>query len=195
MTIRGMVVCALVTMAALATAQEPLIRVAAQSPQSTVLDITISPVQLEPIKAGGRVFDRISVPGTQRGGSGGAPEVPRLPVLAAIPNGCSYTTEVTIVRCETVAVEDAYPHQPTSELGGEPLPFVLDHRAYAADVTQPEVSLTDCGRATWRDLEVLNLQLFPVRVNPVRHVAIVAREMRVAVRDTSQISERCQGAA
>jgi len=158
------------------------VEVIQQSASGTTFEVTIPEINVIQVKAGGKAYDRLSLPGGQCARlEEGKPEVPQVAVLLAVPTGAQVTARVLQQETEVFAVGRVYPQQPVPRVGDGPGALVVDEQSYRIDAYYPGMSFDVANPARWRDLSVLSVRVYPVRVNPARGTIEVATRIRVRV--------------
>ncbi|OYD14403.1 hypothetical protein CH330_08750, partial [candidate division WOR-3 bacterium JGI_Cruoil_03_51_56] len=175
-----------VTLVALFTAclalAGPKVTILENNSQSTVFEVTVPGVEITPVVVEGEQFSQLTLPGEVMAVlEEGKPQVPKVSVLLAIPTGAQVTARVVAKETKQLKVADVYPLQPPLTEDQEPGPLVVDRSFYARDVNYPGYDISVIGTAVWRDLDVANIQVYPVQVNPARGEIEVVSKMRVEV--------------
>lgn len=158
------------------------IEVVEQSRTRTIVNVTLPGIEITPVVVAGRVFEQLSIPGDVMATiEVGRPQVPKLALLLATPGGAQVTVRATVEGAETFKVGDVYPLQPPQLDSRPEPPFTINEEAYREDAAFPgyDVSLIETG--TWRDLDVANIQVYPVQVNAARGEITVAKRVRIEV--------------
>jgi len=118
-------------------------------------------------------FTQLFIPGFHSSMREGAPELPQMNRLIAVPFGGQAYVEVTGVVTRTIRLADfgltkpVFPHQPSLSKSqrAEDVPFVYDAAAYAqAKVEAPLATVTYLGRL--RAVDIARLEIAPVRYLP-----------------------------
>ncbi len=153
-----------------------------QSAARTVRELSSPGVEVTPVDAEGEVFSQLSLPGDVRASiKEGRPEIPKVSVLLAIPNGASVSARAEVLDAKVLAVSNVYPQQPPLLDGQEPGPLVIERGFYSQDVAYPGRDMSVIETGVWRDLHVVNIQVYPVQVNPARGEITVASKIRLEV--------------
>jgi hypothetical protein len=71
--------------------------------------------------------------------------------------------------------------QPSLKLGEQAGPLAFDSSFYASDVEYPSDRLSSPITATWRDLDVVNIHVYPVAVRPAQHEVVVTSRITFRV--------------
>ncbi|MBN2537184.1 hypothetical protein JXB37_02785, partial [candidate division WOR-3 bacterium] len=153
-----------------------------QSNAGTTFEVEVPGIEVTPVLADGKEYNRVEVPGQVMAILGeGRPQVPKVAVLLAVPTGARVSTRV--LESETVGFDlgDVYPLQPPLLDGAAPGEFVVDRQFYASDESWPVADVAVKTAGTWRDLDVANIQVYPVKVNPARGRVEVLKRVRVRV--------------
>ena len=117
---------------------EAKVTILEQSNSHTMFEVTIPGIEVEQVEVEGRAYSRLTVPGALPSCHGvGRPEVPRVSVLLAIPNGAAVSFDVATEETQTLKIPDVYPAQPPLLDGEEPGEFVADKDFYRQDVVYP----------------------------------------------------------
>ncbi|MCX6843897.1 MAG: C25 family cysteine peptidase, partial [candidate division WOR-3 bacterium] len=153
-----------------------------QTTRGTTFEVTVPGVEVTPTVADGREFSMVNLPGEVMATlEQGKPQVPKVSVLLAIPNGAQVSCRVVARETKTLKVANVYPLQPPLLDNQQPGPLVQDAGFYSQDVSYPATDLSPVGTGVWRDLATCNLQVYPVKVNPARGEVEVATRIRVRV--------------
>jgi hypothetical protein len=158
----------------------PDILVLEQNSGRTVLDVTVPGLEVVQVSTDQGEYTRLELPGEVFAVlEQGRPQVPKVSMLLAIPTGAGVRARAEVLETRTFKVSNVYPLQPPLLDGQEPGPLVLDKEFYEDDVLypQPDARLVETG--VWRDFDVANLQLYPVKVNPGLGEVVVATRVRV----------------
>lgn len=153
-----------------------------QTTGGTTFEVTVPGVEVTPTVADGKEFSMVNLPGEVMATlEQGKPQVPKVSVLLAIPNGAHVSCRVVARETKTLKVANVYPLQPPLLDNQQPGPLVQDAGFYSQDVSYPAADLSPVGTGAWRDLATCNLQVYPVKVNPARGEVEVATRIRVRV--------------
>ncbi|UCG42626.1 MAG: hypothetical protein JSU73_12315 [candidate division WOR-3 bacterium] len=148
----------------------------------TVFEVSIPGLDISPVTAEGNEYSKLSLPGDVFAVlEQGRPEVPKVSVLLAIPTGARVTARAEVLETRTLSVAKVYPLQPPLLDGDRPGPLVIDSDFYDQDISYPGFAAKVIETGVWRDLDVANLQVYPVQVNPARREIAVASRIRVSV--------------
>ncbi len=158
------------------------ITILSHSNTGTTFEVTLPGVETTTEFADGHEFTRVEIPGEVFATlDEGRPELPKVSVLLAIPYGARVSTRVLDREAVTFQVGDLYPLQPPRTDIDVPGPLVHDEKFYAQDVSYPAQDVAVIETGVWRDYEVANLQVYPVRVNPAQGELEVVSRIRVRV--------------
>ena len=153
-----------------------------QNTTGTTFEVTVPGVEVTPTLADGREFSTVNLPGEVMATlEQGKPQVPKVSVLLAIPNGARVSSRVVARETRTLKVANVYPLQPPLLDDKQAGPLVQDVSFYSQDVSYPAMDLSPVQTGVWRDLATCNLQVYPVKVNPARGEIEVATRIRVRV--------------
>ncbi len=153
-----------------------------QSFGRTTFEVTVPGVEVAVEVVKGEEFSRVTLPGEVFAVlEQGKPQVPKVSVLLAIPTGASVSARVLSRESETFKVDNIYPLQPPLLEGEKPGPLVLDREFYSQEVSYPGLDARVIETGRWRDLDVANIQVYPVQVNPGKGEVEVASRIRIRV--------------
>jgi hypothetical protein len=162
------------------------IRLVSSEPEGVVLEITTGPIQLSAADAPAVGFDRVAIRGAGATRAVGAPRVPVLGTLVAVPAGAD--AEVEVLEASAATVHRGLRLEPVAlpvpdETDGiirPSLRFEIDAQLYAQDADYPP-ALGELGeKARLRDQDVVPLRVHPVQYNPVR--AALRHHARILLR-------------
>ncbi|MEO0081181.1 MAG: C25 family cysteine peptidase [candidate division WOR-3 bacterium] len=153
-----------------------------QNASRTVFEVTVPGLEQTPVAVESEHFVDIGLPGEVMAVlDEGKPQVPKVSVLLAIPTGAKPTARALVKETKRLIVGNVYPLQPPLIDGQEPGKFVFDRQFYSQDVSYPGYDVRIVETGVWRDLDVANIQVYPVQVNPARGEIEVASRIRVEV--------------
>ena len=125
---------------------------------------------------GGEEFQVLSIPGGGFSGEVGAPAIPTFARFVPVPEGATVEVRAVPLEEEEIAGVRLIPVQ-----AGDGSEFAYDPEAYGSTVTDA-VPRAQVGRSVkFRDLPVAALTFRPVRYDPVRRTALVARGLKPCV--------------
>ena len=153
--------------------EKPQVTLLSESKASLTYRIEVGQVQGLKVSTKGGDFTRLVIPGFHTSVREGAPELPQMNRLVAVPfaGTARLTVRNTVVR--TVKLADygfenqVFPHQPSVSKSQDiaDVPFVYDAAAYRQDkVEAPLASLHYVGRL--RAMDVARLEIAPIRYLP-----------------------------
>ena len=160
-------------------ATETKLGVQAQSSQELRFHVDIGELAAFELQTKGGTFTRLLIPGFHSSQREGAPELPMMNRLIAIPYGATARVEVEAVQSRMINLADfgidtpLMPAQPSMPKSADPetWPFSYDRSAYEVDVVSQElVTIVEQGRLRAMDLgrvEVSPVEYFP-RTNQIR---------------------------
>ncbi len=135
--------------------------------------VEVGQIQAVEIQTKGGTFTRLSIPGFHTSMTEGAPELPQMNRLIALPYGADARVQVSDVQTRTVRLADlgltapVIPHQPSLSKSQDPadVPFVHDRAAYRQAKVERELATVEYqGRL--RAVDFARLELAPVRYLP-----------------------------
>ncbi len=158
------------------------VSVGAASASGATVTVEIPGVQTESVAIDGVQYLKLTIPGAVSAVLDvGKPEVPAVPVLLARPTGSAVTLTILSIKTETLDVARVYPMQRPQKYGEQAEPLTVDNSFYASDVEYPSDRLSSPRTATWRDLDVVNVHVYPVTVRPAQHQVIVTSRIKFRV--------------
>lgn len=156
--------------------------------EGTVVDFLVRGLRVEETEEEGEAFQILTISGRATTSEVGRPQLPVIKETIAVPEGASVRAAVLESSYMAYSGYKVYPFQPPEvdwEVSDEDHAFVIDEEFYSQDVFRPE-QLVEVGAAgTWRDLEVVDLQVNPIIFNPA------AGELRVY--DHIRVRLDCEG--
>jgi hypothetical protein len=155
-----------------AAAAAPVFELAEQAGDRLAITLELSSLTVEEFQNGGERFQALSFPGGSIAGEIGAPGLPVITKLVALPAGASAVLTVT---SRSDSRHDGVRLMPVQPDEGEE--FVLDRAAYAAAVELETVSLGEPG--IFRDLRVVPVTFRPVSYDPVSGEITVAERLEI----------------
>ena len=158
------------------------VTVDAASALGATVTVEVPGIQTESAAVNGTEYLKLTIPGAVSAGlEVGKPEVPAVPVLLARPTGSTVTLTILSIKTETLDVARVYPMQRPQKYGEQAGPLTVDNSFYASDVEYPTGRLSSPRTATWRDLDVVNVHVYPVAVRPAQHQVIVTSRIKFRV--------------
>ncbi|MBE0565189.1 MAG: proprotein convertase P-domain-containing protein [Krumholzibacteria bacterium] len=150
--------------------------------------VEVGRIQTIEVDTKGGVFVRLVIPGFHASRTEGAPELPMMNRLIAIPAGAAAQVDVRNVVTRRLKLADhgvvhpVMPAQPSLSKSADParVPFVRDTAAYLqAEVRQPVARVVGQGRL--RAMDVGRLEISPVAYFPASNEIEVIESMDVTV--------------
>ncbi|MEZ4389405.1 MAG: C25 family peptidase propeptide domain-containing protein [Candidatus Krumholzibacteriia bacterium] len=150
--------------------------------------IEVGELQALEISTKGGMFTQLFIPGFHTSMTEGAPELPQMNRLVAIPFGATPRVTVTGVVTQRVRLADhgltspLMPHQPSVSKSADvdALPFVYDRAAYATPrVEQPLGQAEYLGRM--RAMDIARVEVSPVRYLPLTNELEVVTSCEVQI--------------
>ncbi|MBN2564856.1 MAG: hypothetical protein JXB46_04015, partial [Candidatus Eisenbacteria bacterium] len=158
------------------------VSIGAASASGATVTVEVPGVQTESVAINGVQYVKLAIPGAVSAVLDvGKPEVPAVPVLLARPTGSTVMLWILSIETETLDVARVYPMQRLQKYGEQAEPLTVDNAFYASDVEYPSSRLSSPRTATWRDLDVVNVHVYPVTVRPAQHQVIVASRIKFRV--------------
>lgn len=173
---------------------KPNISVLSSTNQNVRYRVTIPGLFSESITHQGDVYQRLSIPGIQKWGNPGYPEIPSIGKLLAIPqcSGISISVEIT-----DSLVLDGYSLYPSPKIvedsvGGEfrlVEEFEKNDSIYSLNQYFPGEYLESSDGGFLRSQKVLRMSAFPIRYNPANKKLIVYTEFEINIQFQNPITE------
>jgi hypothetical protein len=150
--------------------------------------IEVGRIEAEGVSTKGGDFTRLAIPGFYTTMIEGAPELPQMNRLIAVPFGAAARVEVSNVVTRTVRLADhgldapVMPRQPSLSKSADPaaVPFVHDLAAYAMDKVQPELARV-AYQGRMRAMDIARLEIAPVSYRPASGELEIVESMDVTV--------------
>ena len=147
-----------------------------------VADISLPGFWLGSFPAGGSVWDMITLPGHHPIDGVGAPELPIIANLFALPYGTEAVLTIEDVQYSVYGNLSILPRQtPDVDMPHEPYPFVMREDLYANDNVLPSVWATVDNDGIWAGLRVSSLRVNPFRYNPVSGELLAVSSIRIRI--------------
>ncbi len=160
----------------------PQVTVVTHTTDYTTLEITVPGLELSRTVVEGEEFVVLNLPGEVMAVlDEGKPQVPKVSILLGIPDQAVVRVQVVDKQTELFQVGKVYPLQPPLIDGQKPGPLVIDRSFYNENRHYPTVDAGLINTGQWRDLSVANLQVYPVKVNPVTGEIELATKIRLRV--------------
>ncbi len=166
-------------------ATQAMARVSISDAVETRLEIDIPGISAEPAASGARGAVVIDVPGATRLNAPGAPELPVLTYLVAIPDRGNVELEVSVGATRTFTGYDVAPAAPFAHVGESPLVPTPDPDIYGHDALFPSAFASVGEPMILRDLRLVQVRVYPVRYNPVSRKLVAAEHVTVDLRYTT----------
>jgi hypothetical protein len=163
------------------TGAAPMVQVVDHSNAGTTLRVTIPGFWSEEKIQSGEIFQVLSFGDNATTMEVGAPMLPKIVELVAIPARSDLRVSVRDLDMLTLHNYRLYPFQtPTTDDQAE-ASFVMDQAAYSVNAYYPQAVANVSDPQIWRDVRLTGLELTPVRYNPVSRELVVARSFEVRI--------------
>jgi len=151
-----------------------------QSAQGVELKFRLEQVRLEDLQVDGEIYSQISIPGLFLPGQAGAPNLPSLGRMVALPHGAAASLEILGTRQQTLLGIDVLPAPPLPlDTDTAPPAYVPDPAIYGADAFWPAAIAQISPAEATRGVDTLILGIAPFQYNPVRKELIVYSEIHL----------------
>ncbi|MCK4510619.1 hypothetical protein KAW64_02720, partial [bacterium] len=157
-------------------AEEVVSRIVSTDISTTVIEIEIPGMLVEPAFKGLPGAVDLAIPGARNLSSPGMPDLPVLSYLLAIPAYGDVELEIAVLEERVLAGYDIAAARPFELEGREPMEAVPDASVYATDAFYPADVAAVGEPGVFRDLRLVSVRVNPVRYNPVtRELSVVER--------------------
>ncbi len=129
----------------------------------------------------GSVYEIVNLPGWESQTAVGKPAVPMKPVFVELPIGASYTVKVVDINSVEMPLAAIWPTQPAVPQDLPPPPFTKDNMAYSQNALYPKSPIISTHEVWMRDHRILEIQVAPIRYNPVTGVVNAATKLTIEV--------------
>ncbi len=150
--------------------------------EGTVIDLLVRGLRVEETEEAGEAFQILTISDRATTSEVGRPQLPVIKETIAVPQGASIRAAVLDASYSAYRGYNVYPFQTPEvdwEVSDEDRAFVIDEEFYSQNLFRPE-QLVEVGESgTWRDLEVVDLQVNPVTFNPASGEIRVYDHIRV----------------
>lgn len=148
--------------------------------RNIIVDFAFPGVDIQSVENGGQLFDLITMEGAGVTGTIGAPELPVVTKMFAIPDRAHVTVTSVIPVYKTYNNISPFPHQ-EYEFGHPSNKTIadIDPGVYQKSAMYPEKWVTIGEPAIMRDYRVVPVNIMPVRVNPFTGEAEVLVSLHV----------------
>jgi hypothetical protein len=163
---------------------EPTAVVVSSDRQATVIDIGIPGVYVDPGSDALLGAVDLEIPGATKSQVPGAPNVPVLSYLIAIPDRGGVELEVTGVRERVLGGYDVSPAAPFEVQGEAPIKPTVDPAVYTSNLFYPQDVAAIGKPMIMRDLRLIQVRVHPVRANPVTRELIVTERISLKLNYT-----------
>jgi len=150
--------------------------------EGTVVDFLVRGLRVEETEEEGESFQILTISGRATTSEVGRPQLPVIKETIAVPQGASVRATVIDASYSTYSGYRVRPFQPPEvdwEVSDEDRAFVIDEEFYSQDVFYPEELVEVGAPGTWRDLDVVALQVNPMTFNPATGELRVYDHVRV----------------
>gem|GEM_PF-750451 len=150
--------------------------------EGTVVDFLVRGLRVEETEEEGETFQILTISERHTTSEVGRPQLPVIKATIAVPEGALVRAAVLDESRSTYSGYKVYPFQPPEvdwEVSEDGRAFAIDEEFYSQDTFYPE-NIVEVGvPGTWRDLEVVDLQVNPVTFNPATGELRVYDRIRV----------------
>ncbi len=153
------------------------------SANEVVVDIDVPGINVMNKVEGNETFQQIIINGTGSTGKVGAPQLPVISKLVAVPADAQIDIEILSSSYETFNNYNIYPvqeAQPNSTYENS-VPFTIDEGIYQTNSLYPSDMVTFEGPVTIRGQSVIILKIVPAQYNPVSQELNLYSNLRVKV--------------
>ena len=160
------------------------VRLLASDAGGFVIDLHLRGLKVEVAEIGGETFHVLTVSEKATTIEVGRPEIPVVSEVIAVPAGARI--RATVIKSSFSAypgyrVRPFQPPEVDCDPSEEARPFVIDEEFYSQDAFYPRELVIVGAPGTWRDLDVVELQINPVAFNPASGELRVYDHLRVRI--------------
>ncbi|MBN2565206.1 MAG: hypothetical protein JXB46_05805, partial [Candidatus Eisenbacteria bacterium] len=139
-------------------------------------------MSIEDMDVDGVAYQQISIPGVMLANDAGAPNLPGLGRLIAIPEGATARLEIVSLKTEMYDDIDVAPAPPIPlESDDSPPVYIEDQSIYSVDAYYPAEPIKLSDTANLRGVDAVTLGITPFQYNPVTRRLIVYTDIDVRV--------------
>jgi len=165
---------------------KPIVQVLTSSNTSIRYEVEIPGMYLDTILINGQTYQRLSLPGGQKWGNPGYPEIPAIGKMVAIPENSTYTISYSLTDS---LVLNGYsicpaPYIVEDTSGGDAYlkeEFIKNDSIYSTNQFFPVNTFDTRDGGYLRNQKILNMSAFPFKYNPVTGQLVVYTRFEVAV--------------
>jgi hypothetical protein len=154
----------------------PIVEVLESNNLQTIIHVSIPGMWVTDTIVDGSVYQILEIPGYGTTSEIGAPQMPVIRHLLAIPAISDVRVNLMSTSVLTLNGYMVFPHQEPLQYGQVPNPFVIDTTIYYATAFYPDLIAERSEPAIWRDIRVANASLYPIRFNPINHELHIVNE-------------------
>jgi len=147
--------------------EPPIIDVLESNNSRTVVHITIPGMYVEDTLIQGTTYHILSIPEQKIKCDIGAPQVPAIRELVAIPPISDVDVIMNICTPLVLNGYMVYPSQEPKPYGEPPGPFIIDTLIYSTNAFYPGKMAEKSDPAILKDMRVINTSCYPITFNPV----------------------------
>lgn len=163
---------------------EAIARILPSAGSSTLIDVRVPGMLVQPGARGRGGPPRLVVPEAGRISEPGKPDLPVLTYIVAVPDRAG--VEVEVVSADELLLEgyDVAPCPPFRLEGEDQAEAVPDASVYGTDSFYPADFASVSEPGVFRDLRIVQVRIYPLRYNPVSRELLVSAGLRVRVNYT-----------
>jgi hypothetical protein len=162
--------------------QSPKVKLLKSNSEGVLLEVSVTGVMVEDVTSKNEVFKRYSFKSGTSTQTVGAPEVPYISEILAIPNEASVSYEVLEMSDFEVFNDVLLPPSRPSWLEGESEPeYEIVESAYRSSTTFPKDAVKIEDPAIFRDLRIARVGLYPAQYDANKKELKIAKRMKVKV--------------
>ncbi len=167
-------------------AEEVATRIVSTDISTTVIEVEIPGMIVEPALKGFPGAVDLAIPGARSLSNPGMPDLPVLSYLVAIPAYGSVELEVVALEERVLEGYDVAAARPFAFEGREQIEAVPDASVYATDAFYPADVATVGEPGIFRDLRLVSVRVNPIRYNPVTRTLSVVERLELRLNSTSE---------
>jgi len=159
--------------------QKPTARVIISNDRETVIEFSITGMEVKEIIVGQEKFHVLRFPDYYTTMEIGKPQLPVISELIGIPDFSNVNVSVIDIEQITLDGYNVYPYQRTYSENDDK-EFIIDRDFYEKDIFYPELDVGNSEPRIWRDTRITTLKVYPVKYNPASGVIKISR--RIVIR-------------
>ncbi|MCK4233850.1 T9SS type A sorting domain-containing protein [candidate division WOR-3 bacterium] len=164
------------------SSQSEIISVLDQTNDAIEIEVSIPGFNVIKIIENGIIYERISLDNYLSSSLDiGKPEIPVITENIGVPDGADLSYEIIEIETETFKGYTIYPFQEPTTDNSNTIQFTIDKDFYAKDIIYPTSIVKISSLKTWRDINLVNLSIYPFQYNPSKGELTVIKKMKIRI--------------